>query len=312
MSDQLYEALEACLQAMEAGGDIESRLARFPQLADELRPLLTTAATMQAAAVTDIPDDAMRRGRARLLRRAAELREESAASRQRWLLNRAFRLAALALAVVVLMVAGGTGLVRASSSSLPGDNLYTVKRTWEDIRLWFVFSPQERETLEDEYDQERVEEVNGLFSKGREVTVTFRGVIAEQVATGNTTARWVVDGIQVDFVGGETRLEGDPASLMIGSPVEITGTTQPGGVIKAKVITAVQGINLPAISREPAKSAEPGGREPAEKSGTPGTEGIDAPSSGKNEPDSEGSQALSTPHPAKDRSDSDGDDGGGD
>jgi hypothetical protein len=47
---------------------------------------------------------------------------------------------AFALVLTLVFFFSGTGLVRASSSTLPGDNLYGVKRTWEDVRLLFVFA----------------------------------------------------------------------------------------------------------------------------------------------------------------------------
>ena len=38
--NNLYDALEICLQELEQGADIETALIRYPDLADELRPIL--------------------------------------------------------------------------------------------------------------------------------------------------------------------------------------------------------------------------------------------------------------------------------
>ena len=39
----LFDALEICLGEIEGGSDLETALARFPEHADELRPILKTA-----------------------------------------------------------------------------------------------------------------------------------------------------------------------------------------------------------------------------------------------------------------------------
>jgi hypothetical protein len=40
MNNQLYEALEYCLHAIEDGASPEAVLGRYPELAKELRPLI--------------------------------------------------------------------------------------------------------------------------------------------------------------------------------------------------------------------------------------------------------------------------------
>ena len=41
--NNLYDALEICLQEIEKGSDLEAAIQRFPALADELRPILQTS-----------------------------------------------------------------------------------------------------------------------------------------------------------------------------------------------------------------------------------------------------------------------------
>ncbi|MEW5941302.1 MAG: DUF5667 domain-containing protein, partial [Chloroflexota bacterium] len=172
MTEKLYDALEVCLQDMEKGGTIDSALARFPAFADELRPILEASLQARRLAGAPVSEAVHRRGRARLLQRAAELREAKRAPRTRtWLFT--FRPAAVTLMLAVFFLTG-TQLVRASSATLPGDNLYPVKRTWEDVRLFFA-SGAEREGLELEYETERVDEINELLAEGRSETVSFTG-----------------------------------------------------------------------------------------------------------------------------------------
>jgi hypothetical protein len=49
--NNLYDALEICLQELEQGADIETALIRYPDLADELRPILEAAVGAQKMAV---------------------------------------------------------------------------------------------------------------------------------------------------------------------------------------------------------------------------------------------------------------------
>ena len=132
MNDNLYEALEDCLIAIERGADIGVALERFPEMADELRPLLEASIRARSMASTEVPVEAMRRSRAHLLQHAAVMREAQQKPSRPGLFF--WRLGtALAMALVVFL--SGNGLVRASNGAIPGDNLYPVKRTWEDVRL---------------------------------------------------------------------------------------------------------------------------------------------------------------------------------
>ena len=126
-NQKLYQALEICLQALEHGADVESCLALFPAMADDLRPILTAALQARSGAVADVPADAARRGKARVLQAAAEMREQTAVAPaalalrhwQKGLIGtRLFRLAVTTAAMLAFLLTGGTGLVSASSSAL--------------------------------------------------------------------------------------------------------------------------------------------------------------------------------------------------
>jgi hypothetical protein len=81
MSENLYEVLETCLREMEGGTDLETVLARRPQAADELRPLLMASASARRMAGGDPSPEIARRARARAMQRAAEMREAGIAPR---------------------------------------------------------------------------------------------------------------------------------------------------------------------------------------------------------------------------------------
>ena len=112
MNEKLYEALEVCLQAVETGADVESVLKRYPQMADELRPIFETSLQAQSLAVPSVPEDAMRRGRARVLQHAAEMRESTIKPRKS---RFSFARLATSLVLALIFILSGTGLVRASN-----------------------------------------------------------------------------------------------------------------------------------------------------------------------------------------------------
>jgi hypothetical protein len=59
--------------------------------------------------------------------------------------GRCLRRVLVSLAVIVALFVSSTGLVRAATTTLPGDNLYPVKRTWEGVLVLFTFDIQARQ-----------------------------------------------------------------------------------------------------------------------------------------------------------------------
>lgn len=225
----LFDALEICLKEVERGAEVETVLVRYPDLADELRPILKTAVAAQYAAASEPSPEAFRRGRARVLQHAAEMREASAPKRQprRSFLFNIQRLALAFSLAAFLFVVSGAGLLNASASSLPGDRLYTVKRSWENVRLLFTLDPNNRSLLESQYYYERLSEVTRLLSEGREVPVQFAGMYTQ---VGSLI---YVSGVQV-IVDENTSL---PAGeLTNGAAVLVSGQTNAAGWVVASSI----------------------------------------------------------------------------
>ena len=115
--NKLFDTLEICLQELENGADLETVLANYPDLAAELRPILNASITARtrSAAVSAPSAGAIRRGRAKLLQRASEMREQKVAPRKRMI--PIFQRLAISLTLTTIFLASGTGLVGASSSS---------------------------------------------------------------------------------------------------------------------------------------------------------------------------------------------------
>jgi hypothetical protein len=116
MTDHLAEALQSCLEAIDAGASVETALGRQPALADELRPLVLSVMAVRARRPR--PSSAWR------LRTEAEVLAIAARrpSVVRWALG--VGAPGLAAAIALLVVAG---LSVAAAASRPGDALYPLR-----------------------------------------------------------------------------------------------------------------------------------------------------------------------------------------
>ena len=236
--NNIYDILEICLQELENGADLESVLARYPDLANELRPILSASVMARTMAVPAPSPDAIRRGRAKLLQHASEMREAKAASRRRMI--PIFQRLAISLTLAMIFLASGTGLVGASSTALPGENLYPVKRTWEDMRLFFTLDPEHKELLESEFETERLDEVGELLAEGRDENIQYSGIFKQVNGVMYVSGMKVLvpDNLQVPADGaaviivGRTNAQGfveiesiivlpEGAVVPIGKPVEV-------------------------------------------------------------------------------------------
>ncbi|SRR6266498_5075547 len=225
--NNLYEVLEICLQDVEQGADLETVLFHYPNLADELRPILEASVNARSMAVPAPSAEVVRRNRAKVLQHAAQMREARVKSSGRiWFAS--LRRLAVTLAVVVTLFASGTGLVRAASTTLPGDNLYPVKRTWEDVLLAFTFNVQQRDALEIEHENERLHELQELFAEGRSAKVDFAGSVTSQNGT-----EWMVAGVPV-MISVQTEISDQ--GIGIGSAVRVKGQTQGNNVVLAEQV----------------------------------------------------------------------------
>jgi len=238
--NNLYEALEKCLLEIEQGADVDTVLFRYPDLAGELRPILEASVKAKDMAVSAPSSDVARRNRAKVLHRAAEMREAKSGLKTRRVWSVPLRRALVTLMVLAVLFISSTGLVRAASTTLPGDNLYPVKRTWEDVLVLFTFNPQEREQLEFDHENERLDELDELFTEGRSAPVDFAGYVTRQNGT-----EWRVSGITI-VISSQTVLPGQQVD--IGAAVRVIGQTQNDKTVLAERIELLpSGAKLPEV-----------------------------------------------------------------
>ena len=178
MTIRLEDALEACLQSLSRGASVESAVAAFPDLANELRPLLQAAQAASSLASSGVSRHALVRSRTRLLQRAAAIQPV----RRRSLWPSLARPALAGLVGAVALFLGGAGL--AAAQSLPGDSLYPAKLVAQDVMLRLATSPKIHLSLEEQYAEQRIEEVQRLLALGRVAPVTFTGLVQDAASDG--------------------------------------------------------------------------------------------------------------------------------
>jgi hypothetical protein len=173
--ENLLRCLEICLKELERGADLNPSSPAYPELSDELRPILKTAVAAQYASgqnpprsssaadapacCNTPPNCAKPRWKAR--HRGREIPYSGFSLHSHETGNR-FLLSLLLFAASGI---SGIGLVNASASALPGDRLYPVKRGWENIRLMFAIDPNTRTALETQFYYERLSEVTALLAQ---------------------------------------------------------------------------------------------------------------------------------------------------
>ena len=226
--NKLYDALEICLNEIERGADVDTVIFQYPDLAVELRPILEASVKAKDMAASSPSPEAVKRNRAKLLQHAAQMREQKNAPALRRMWSVPLRRALVTLMIVAMLFASGTSLVRASSTTLPGDNLYPVKRTYEEFQLFFTFDDNQREALELEHENERLDELHELIAQGRTAKVDFSGYVK-----GLTGTEWQIDGVTV-MVSPQAIVPNQPVS--VGDAVRVKGLVQSDGIITAEKI----------------------------------------------------------------------------
>ena len=157
--------LDECLERMLTGGETaEQCLARYPQWAKELEPLLLASTfARKASSVKPRPEF---RERARYQMRAAL--QEMAEKRERHfsLFRWQPQWVTAVIAVVVLVVASG-GTVAASGNSMPDEILYPVKLATERVRLTLTPSSLGKAEFYMEMADRRVAEIIVMANRGK-------------------------------------------------------------------------------------------------------------------------------------------------
>ncbi len=149
----IEDALNNCLDMVGAGSSLEDCLSHYPGQRPELEPLLRTALALRQASVIPLRPAFRAEGRARVVGAMAALRSRSVRPPG---IGWTWRYAIASLVIVFLL---GAQVVSASAQSLPGETLYPVKRTVEQVRITLTFSPTAKAQLVSQFADERMNEL---------------------------------------------------------------------------------------------------------------------------------------------------------
>ena len=163
--------LNDCLERLASGESVAECLARYPDYAEELAPILQMGrATMQASRA-NMPCSA---GKARGLARMQAALAEGQQGGRRWQLQLpwAFRRPistriAAAFAVVFLAIVAAGGTTVASAGSIPGEALYPVKAMRESVEERMARSDERKAQVHAKLARERGREMRELIIRGR-------------------------------------------------------------------------------------------------------------------------------------------------
>jgi hypothetical protein len=167
------DILDKCLQAIEKQqATIESCVKEYPEF-PELASLLRAAAAVQQVQPVAMPQMSKNEVRQRMMAhyRAKKTRPtfQSRIQQSRWV-----RPLAAAFVLIFLFSFSGAGLVRASAATLPGDNLYPVKRFAEQMQLALSSGIARLEMLET-IAETRLSEIALLAENHRTITLSILG-----------------------------------------------------------------------------------------------------------------------------------------
>jgi hypothetical protein len=197
MKRDFESILDECLQQLNRGqADMESCLARYPEQAAALRPLLQTASLLRAAPVPRPSPAAKATGRQQLLLAVARRRQAQAQARYlappemyrgqapfaflrswgqslaaslSWLLAppKPARALAWVAAVLLILAVSGAGVVGVAARSSLDSPLYPVRLVSEQVQLFLTPGAEAKARRQVSLTQQHLAEIEALRQQGR-------------------------------------------------------------------------------------------------------------------------------------------------
>ncbi len=227
MTDRFEAILDESITAMQAGVPIEEILGEVPEYATQLRPLLYASALLTDPNPALVPEEKKATLRSEYLRQVAELPQRPAPTLAnkaqaivRIVKKRITRKAVLndlvTISVTIILTVSMAVLILnyAAADTLPGDFLYGIKRTSENLRLAFTVDETSRQALVNEFNRRRLAEIDRLMAVNRAAVVEFQGVLETK---GENL--WVIEGHTI-YLPDDLVVEGNPQE---GDMIEVIG-----------------------------------------------------------------------------------------
>ncbi len=148
----MEEILNIALNMMKNGSSLEEALLNWPDKANELRPLLQTAALLMSLPKNSVPEPVMQR------------KYILSPAKHTWLkLFPVSKLAGLSMSLILLasLVAGTS---YAAYSSVPGEALFTLKKSSEQIQLKLATTPEKKASIQIEITKKRLTDAQKVLN----------------------------------------------------------------------------------------------------------------------------------------------------
>ena len=222
-----------------AGVSLEEILAEVPEYAAELRPMLYAAMLLADPNPALIPEERKLALKEEYLAQIASLPpkhptySESITAALHIAKKRLTRKAVLSdlvtisITIVLTLMMAIAILAYTAQDSLPGDPLYGFKQATEQTRLFFTFDQDQRTDLREQFNQQRLDEINQLILLNRAAVVRFFGTLETK---GENL--WVVEGFPI-FLPADGDIDHE---LQEGDTVEVIGILKSNNVLVANTV----------------------------------------------------------------------------
>ena len=185
MKAELENILDVCIARLQAGEPLASVLADSPpELREALQPLLVLAADLNQLEEPHSSPAVVQAGEQHMLSHVQPanpapgflsnliMNIERQINQIKTIFskeNNMFRKPVVVIAIIVALIVGGGAVTAvAAQSALPGDFIYPVKTTLEDVRIRTAFDSGSEARLSIQYTGERLEEISRLMAADRE------------------------------------------------------------------------------------------------------------------------------------------------
>jgi len=174
------EILALCIDEIRSGKlTIEECTARYPEVQQELAALLKIAAEIKSGTETPSPEFKSRAKRA-LFEQMQDTKTRADHRVWFWPQQTAFRVVAGIATVIIIFGTAGGGTVYAAQSSLPGDILYPVKLSVENIQLAVTLDAADKADLHLTLAQRRIDEATEQAQLNRNIDIEALGTVKQQ------------------------------------------------------------------------------------------------------------------------------------
>jgi hypothetical protein len=231
--------LDECIERVMRGEDVKSCLARYPEHAAELEPLLKTVfGARQAVDITPRPEF-----RQRAAYEFQEAIRDMPVKESRGFFKWQLRWV-VPVAVVLVVLGAGSSTVIAAGNSLPDEPLYKVKLATEAVQLAFTPSDLGKAELYAKFADKRVDEIVALADKGeaKQIDTATDRMNTQLIAMANLTGNNAAAG------------EGETTSAILQVSAPETYESMDAQAKQAPV--ALEPVPLPAATPTPTETAQ--------------------------------------------------------